>query len=461
MRPLWKKVALPAALFLLVTAGGEAAAAAPGFAKTAGTQILGSDGNPLLLRGINLGGWLVQEGYIMHIPGFGSPSSIQAMIQDLLGTADTEQFYQLYTSNYITEQGIALIAQWGLNSVRVPFHYRLVYDPVSRTFLQPGFDLLGSLVGWCKKYGIYVILDMHCAPGGQNAGNISDSDGSVARLWTDVSNQDQTVAIWTEIARRFADEPGVLGYDLLNESVLPAGYSNASLMSLYQRIGAAIRTVDGNHILFVEGNQWATDFSGLTPRFDSNMVYRFHKYWNATTQDTIQAYLNLRDAAGAPLWLGEFGENSNAWGYDVIQLAQRNGIGWCWWTLKKLGTISGPLSVPISAAYQKVLDYWNGAAARPSAGDAHDGLFGMAADLSGNVVAHPDVVAMLTDPDAGAIAQPFQSLHIPGTIPAVAYDVGNEGVSYHDAVSMQTQYNGPIWNSGWAYRNDGVDIEAS
>ena len=85
----------------------------------------------------------------------------------------------------------------------------------------------------------------------------------------------------------------------------------------------------------------------------------------------------------------------------------------------------------------------------------------MAADLSGNVVVRPDVVAMLTDRNAGAIARPFRSLNIPGTIPAADYDIGNEGVSYHDAVSMQTQYNGPIWNSGWDYRNDGADIGAS
>ena len=220
MRPSWKSVAWPIALFLVATASRDAtaAAAASGYPKTAGTQIVGPDGSPLRLRGIHLGGW-------------------------------------------------------------VPFHYGLVYDSDSRTFLEPGFDLLSALVGWCKKYGIYLILDMHCAPGGQNAGNISDSDGSVARLCTDVSNQDQTVAI---------------------------------------------RTADGNQILFVEGNPWATDFTGFTPPFDSNMVYSLHKYWNATTQDTIQGDLSLRDAAGAPLWLGKFGENSTAWGYDVIQLAERH-----------------------------------------------------------------------------------------------------------------------------------------
>ena len=447
-------------MLLLLTVTFPAVSFGAEFARTSGTQIVGPGGSAIQLRGINLGGWLVPEGYILHVPGTGSPSSIRALVQDMLGAADTERFYQLYTSNYIQEADIAQVAQWGLNSVRVPFHYRLVYDPDTRTFLEPGFELLRTLVGWCKKYGIYVILDMHCAPGGQNAGNISDSDG-VARLWTDASNQDLTVTIWVEIARRFAGEPGVLGYDLLNEPVLPTGYSNANLMNLYRRLGTAIRAVDSQHILIVEGNQWATDFSLLTPAFDSNLVYSFHKYWNGVTQDTIQSYLDLRASTNAPLWLGEFGENSNAWGYDSIRLMERENIGWCWWTLKKVDTITGPLSVPISAGYQKVLDYWNGRAARPSASESRDALFGLAADLSGNVAVRPDVVAVLTDRNAGATPRPFRSLHIPGTIHAVDYDIGNEGVSYHDNVSMQSEYNGAIWNSGWAYRNDGVDIEAS
>ncbi len=432
------------------------------FAVADGRQIIGLDGRPVQLRGINLGGWLVPEGYILQMPGYGSPSTIRAAIQDLLGSDDTDRFFDLYRSRYVTEQDIAQIAQWGLNSVRVPFHYRLLFDPATQSFSQSGFDLLYTLVGWCRKYGIYVILDMHCAPGGQNSGNISDSDGVQARLWTDPANQDLTVRIWVEIARRFAHDPYVLGYDLLNEPVLPQGYSSSLLRSLYERLGSEIRKRDPHHILFVEGNWYATDFSQLTPPFDANLVYSFHKYWNETTAATIQPYLSIGEAHNVPLWLGEFGENSNAWGYDVIRLVEQNSIGWCWWTYKKIDSISSPASAPISTGYRGVLDYWNGKAARPSRDAALTAMTAMAENLAlERCLLHPDVVAMLVDPNYGDIAQPFRNLTIPGTINGADFDMGNEGIAYHDSVSRVTTYGGAASNSGWAYRNDGVDIEAS
>jgi hypothetical protein len=455
-----------ALLALLEDSTTGALTAVPGgnitFATAAGMQILGLDGKPVQLRGMSLGGWLVQEGYILQMPGYGSPSSIRASIQDLVGPDNTDRFFDRYTSRFVAEQDIAQIARWGLNSVRVPFNYRLVFDPVSQSFLQSGFDLLQRLSGWCRKYGIYLVLDMHCAPGGQNNGNISDSDGVLARLWTDTSNQDLTVRIWAEIARRFVHDPYVLGYDLLNEPVLPQGYSNAPLRSLYERLATEIRKWDPHHILFIEGNWYATDFLLLFPPFDSNMVYSFHKYWNATTVASIQPYLYISTTYNVPLWLGEFGENSNAWAYDVIRLVENNGIGWCWWTYKKVDAISSPMSVSISAGYRNVLDFWNGNATRPSPDAALTALLGMTDDLAiDRCTLHPDVVAMLTDTNYGATAQPYKALSIPGTINAVDYDIANEGVSYHDTVSMVTVYQGPISNSGSSYRNDGVDIEAS
>jgi len=442
---------------LLAVPGGNVT-----FAVAAGRQILGLDGKPVQLRGINLGGWLVPEGYIIQMPGYGSPSSIRAGIQDLVGADDTERFLELYRSRYVTEADIARIAQWGLNSVRVPFHYKLVFDPASQSFVQSGFDLLHNLAGWCRKYGIYVVLDMHCAPGGQNNGNISDSDGVQARLWTDSTNQDLTIRIWAEIARRFSHDPYVLGYDLLNEPVLPQGYSNALLRSFYERLASEIRKRDPHHILFIEGNWYATDFSQLTPPFDSNLIYSFHKYWNDTEVATIQSYLNIGSTHNVPLWLGEFGENSNAWGYDVIRVAEQNGVGWCWWTYKKVDSISSPASAPIAQGYRGLIDYWNGRAPRPSREAALAALLGMAEDLAlERCLVHPDVVAALVDSGYGSNARPFKTLNLAGTINAVDYDIGNEGVSYHDVVSKVTAQGGAASNTGWSYRNDGVDIEAS
>ncbi|MFB3905992.1 MAG: cellulase family glycosylhydrolase [Acidobacteriota bacterium] len=438
------------------------------FSTIASGQIVDRARRPLQLRGINLGGWLVPEGYMLQVPGYGSPTAIRDRIVDLIGEEGTNQFFELYRANYVTEEDIKQIAAWGFNSVRVPFHYRVLYDPVTESFLDSGFGLLARLLGWCRTHGLYAILDMHCAPGGQNKDNISDSDGFEARLWTEQGNQDLTVKIWTEIARRFAHEEWLLGYDLLNEPVLPSeepeGYTNAILRDLYIRITTEIRKFDPHHLVFIEGNRYATDFSLLTPPFDSRLVYSFHKYWNDTSSSTLQSFLAIRQSYDVPLWLGEFGENSNQWGYEVVKAVEENHIGWCWWPHKKLETITSPLSASSSPGYQAIVDYWNGKSAKPSAEEARTALFQLAADLAlAKCRLLPDVLRSLTDPSFGQTPQPYGGVKaIPGVINAVDFDTGAEGIAYHDAVSKRVTYdNWKAWNEGWVYRNDGVDIERS
>ena len=434
------------------------------FLHADGKEIVKSNGESILLRGIGLGGWLVPEGYMLHVPGYGSPTSIRNMILDLIGPADTDEFYRRYRANYINEKDIKQIADWGFNSIRLPFHYALL-SPADQpgVFIEEGFQVLDSLITWSKRHQMYVILDMHCAPGGQNPNNISDSDGE-AKLWTVPSNQDRTVDIWKKIAERYVLEPWVAGYDLLNEPVLPAGFTNVDLRNLFRRIALAIREVDNNHLLFLEGNTFATDFKDLTPPllYGANVAYSFHKYWSETSQATIQDYLNLRSNWNAPLWMGESGENSNPWFYETIKLLEDNNIGWAWWTNKKIETTTSPLSSPITPAYQRVLDFWNGSAARPSAPVARDALFEMAGNLAAEkCVLLPDVVSALLDREFNVRPKPYTAHAIPGTINCVAYDLGNVRVAYDDVDYKHVQYGvDQPWNSGRQLRNDGVDIEA-
>lgn len=436
-----------------------------GFFRTQGKNIIDPDGNPVILRGIGLGGWLVPEGYMLHIPGFASPTIIHNMIENLIGPENTDHFYKLYEENYVNDKDVRQIAQWGFNSIRLPFHYNRFYDPSQGTFREEGFKLLDTFLDWCKIYDLYVILDMHCAPGGQNPDNTSDSNG-VARLWTEPTNktnQDLTVKIWKEIARRYANESRIIGYDLLNEPVLPSGHSNSELRGLYERLAREIREVDPNHILFIEGNWYATDFTLLTPPFDGNMVYSFHKYWDKTGIDTIQKFLDIRNQYNVPLWLGESGENSNPWIYETIQLLmEKNGIGWNFWTYKKVETITSPLSAPFSEGYQNFLDYWNGKVSQPPP-NPENVLFEMAQNLSiEKCDRRPDVVPALLDPNFGSQSKSFKELTIPGIINAVDYDIGTNGNAYFDRdYKNEEGLGGPAWNKGWQYRNNGVDIEES
>jgi len=382
------------------------------------------------------------------------------MIVDLIGQENADQFYQQYISNYVTEEDIQKIASWGVNSIRLPFNYRLLTpEDQPGVYLEEGFQIIDQLLEWCEKNKLYLILDMHCAPGGQNKDNISDSDGIEARLWTNPANQDRTVEIWRKIAERYATEEWIGWYDLLNEPVMPSGYTNSNLRTLYIRISRAIREVDTNHIIFIEGNWYATDFKLLTPPFDVNLVYSFHKYWNKNTQAAIQNYLNVRNQTNCPLWLGESGENSNTWFYDCVQLMEKNNIGWNWWTHKKVETITSPYSSPISVHHQRVLDYWNGQASKPTAEFATAALFQMSDNLLlEKCEFRPDVLDALIRPDFGSRATPYKAHHLPGTIHCVDFDIGNVGVSYSDT-DYQNIKSGDQWNRGYKYRNDGVDIE--
>ncbi len=433
--------------------------------RVEGKEIVDAAGKPVLLRGLGLGGWLVPEGYMLHTPGYGSPTSIRNMIQDLLGVADTERFYELYRANYVNEKDIEQIAAWGFNSIRLPFHYDLI-SPADQpgVFLEKGFQVMDSLIAWSKKSGMHVILDMHCAPGGQNPNNISDSDGE-AKLWTVPFHQDRTVEIWKKIAERYANEAWIAGYDLLNEPVLPAGFTNLDLRNLFRRIAQALREVDSNHILFIEGNTFATDFRDLTPPlfYGPNIVYSFHKYWSETSQATIQDYLNMRENWNVPLWMGESGENSNPWFYETIQLLEAKNIGWCWWTHKKIQTTTSPLSAEMTPEYQRVLDYWNGTTSRPSPAEARTALFGMAENLALNkCTPRPDVRHALLGAKFNTQLEPFTPHHLPGIIPCAEYDFGNAGLAYHDQDYKKVRWDvDQPWNTGREFRNDGVDIEKS
>jgi hypothetical protein len=433
------------------------------FFRTEGKEILDQNGDPIILRGLGLGGWLVPEGYMLHTPGFGSPTSIRNQFIGLIGDQKTDEFFELYKANYVNENDIKAISEMGFNSLRLPFHYQIFYDTETEAFDEEGFQLLDDFLSWCKDYDLYVILDMHCAPGGQSKDNIADGDGVLARLWTEESNKELTIEIWTEIARRYADEEIIIGYDLLNEPVLPEGYNNTVLRALYLRIISQIRTVDSNHIVFIEGNTYATDFSSLTPPMDTNLVYSFHKYWSETGIGTIQQYLTIRYQFNAPLWMGESGENSNSWFYETIQLLEENNVGWNWWTHKKIETITSPYSSPYTDEYKAILNYLSGSGPEPTTEFAETALFGMAENLAlDKCIYRPDVVAAITDSNFNKIPMPYKELKIPGIIDAVDYDIGNIGLTYWDTDYEHTDWqNYQAWNTGYQYRNDGVDIEES
>ena len=312
------------------------------FVHTSGAELVDGSGKPLMLRGTNLGNWFEPEGYMFHLGDSAqSPREIEQLSNELIGPAKADAFWKEWRENYITEADIDRIKAMGFNSVRVPIHWKF-FDADN----AEGFRLLDRLVQWSRKDHIYVIIDLHCAPGGQTGTNIDDSDG-YPWLYLSSEAQKHTIEIWRRIAAHYSREPMVLGYDLLNEPIphFPQlSRFNGDLDPLYRRISAAIREVDRNHVLILGGAQWDSNFKVFGKPFDSNVMYTFHKYWTATDASVIKEYLEFRDKYKVPIWLGESGENKDEWVAAFTKTLEENHVGWCFWPYKKMDAASSEVT---------------------------------------------------------------------------------------------------------------------
>ncbi len=441
--------------------------------KTEGQKIINSQGEEVLLRGMGLGGWMLMEGYMMQSSEVADTQhEFRNRLVDLIGEDITDEFFDTWLSNHVTKKDIDSLEKWGFNSVRLPMHYNLFTLPIEdepvtgeNTWLNKGFTMVDNLLDWCESNNMYLILDLHAAPGGQGTNAaISDYDDTKPSLWQSQENKNKTVALWRKLAERYKDEPWIGGYDLLNE-VNGDHVTGPQLKQFYIEITNAIREVDTNHILFIEGHDWANNFTGLTPTWDDNMVYSFHKYWSKNDVGSIQWVLDLREQHNVPLWMGEAGENSNVWFTEAITLFEDNNIGWSWWPMKRVETIVGPYSIEFTDGYKNILEYWKGNASKPSVNDAFVAIMELANNTNSTNCDHqkdvPDAMIRQVATDASI---PYSTHTIPGVVYMSDFDLGKNGLAYYDQdfanYSLSTG-SFQAWNDGWVYRNDAVDIQKS
>lgn len=336
------------------------------FVRVEGTILITPEGEVLFIRGTNLGNWLNPEGYMFGFQRTNSAHFIDEMLHQAVGPEAADNFWVAFKENYITEQDIAFIASTGANTIRLPFHYKLFTneDYMGITANQEGFELIDRVVAWCRKHNLYVILDMHDAPGGQTGDNIDDSYG-YPWLLESPKCQELYADIWRRIADHYKDEPVILGYDLLNEPIAPyfgddVKRLNKRLKALYRKGFDAIREVDKEHIVILGGAQWNSNFEPLEDcNFDAQVMYSCHRYGGDPTPEAIGSFIAFRDKVNRPMYMGEIGHNTYAWMAEFCQTMQANNIGYTFWPYKKIGS-SAWVTFTAPEGWQEVIAFADG-----------------------------------------------------------------------------------------------------
>ena len=305
------------------------------FVRIEGQNLIKPDGSRLFIMGTNLGNWLNPEGYMFGFSRANSARFIDEMFCQLVGPDFTADFWKRFKDNYVTREDIEFIASTGANTIRLPFHYKLFTDEdyMGLSAAQDGFERVDSLVCWCRDNGLYLILDMHDAPGGQTGDNIDDSYG-YPWLFESEKSQQLFCDIWRSIAERYKDETTILGYELINENM---DELNGKLEALHKRAVKAIREVDTNHIILLGGAQWNGNFKPFSDwKYDDKIMYTCHRYGGDPTKAAIQEIIDFRDKVDLPMYMGEIGHNTDEWQAAFCKTMRENNIGYTFWPYKKV-----------------------------------------------------------------------------------------------------------------------------
>jgi endoglucanase len=390
----WLGIAGPA-IDTAAAAPAAASGAGSGYWHTSGNQILDSNGNPVRIAGVN---WY----------GFETPDEIA---------------HGLWAQDY--HAIINDIKNLGYNTIRIPFSNQMVETPIvpqNLSFYNTGpintdlsglnsLQILDKIIAYAGQEGLKVILDDHRSEAGESA----EQNG----LWyTSAYPSSAWVNDWVTLAKRYAGNPTVVGFDLRNEPHTPAGDTYAQgatwgtgntatdIRLAYEQAGNAILAVDPGALIFCEGigenptssgginsTWWGGDLAlagqfPVTLSSPGHVVYSAHDYgpslfqqtWfnSSTTPASLDAVWNanwgyLYSQGTAPVWVGEFGTDNTAadvsstaagsqgqWFSSLVSyIASNPWMGWTYWALNgedPYNLLDGSYDpTPVSAAKQSLL----------------------------------------------------------------------------------------------------------
>ncbi len=300
-------------------------------------------GQVVVLRGTNIGGWQVMESWMCPTNSPDQRTTI-ATLTERFGKERAEELLHTYESTWIQEQDFDNLRELNFNVVRLPISYFNLLDEEGK--LRK--DTLASydwFVEECEKRDIYVILDLHAAPGSQN-GRDHSGDTSGSTLFTDEKAQELTISLWQQLAEHYKGNSTIAGYDLLNEAEgneqERAPWGKVQL-PFFDRLYQAIRSIDPDHIILLNAVWAPGDMPDPSVYGWENVIYEYHYYcWNGTDNPVTQRnFINeaVKNDAKAgfdvPVLIGEFTlfDKLQSWEY-ALRTFEEHGWSWTTWTYK-------------------------------------------------------------------------------------------------------------------------------
>lgn len=343
-------------------------------------KIVDKNGTAVWLRGTCVGGWMNMENFINGYPG--SEVGIRSAIAEVLGNSKADFFFNRMLDHMLGEEDIKFLKECGSTVVRLPINYKHFEDDKKPfEYKEEGFQRLNQMLDWCEKYELYAILDLHAIAGWQNTDWHCDNDSAHSMFWEHPHFIDRFIALWEEFARRYRGREIIAGYDVMNEPLCNAArgrftgiqnYKRAweKINPVFRRVVEAIRSIDAEHIIFLEGDYFASLFEGFEVPFTDNLAYSSHNYndagfgpgaypgvingnmWDSDKQvTTYLAHEGTRftQKHKVPLWVGEFGSVYNGAKEEVgdrlralddqIGTFEKYGAHWTTWTYKDVGVM--------------------------------------------------------------------------------------------------------------------------
>lgn len=361
--------------------------------SVSGQQLVDADGLPVTLFGVGIGGWLNMENWITGFPGY--EAGARDAVGNVLGPELRDFFFERFIEHFFTAEDAAYLAGLGINMIRLPFSYKyLESDDAPFEIKEAGFAYLDRVIQQCADHGIRTILDLHSVPGWQHQDWHCDNPSHTAQFWQHRTFQDRVVNLWRVIAARYKGNPWVAGYNPINE---PADPTAQVVGPFYRRLVEAIRGVDEDHILFLDGNRYALDFHFFGEPWP-NTVYCPHDYpapgytpgsrypgqhtpihvldagdgnapkvvWDVYwDRDSVEkSFLDrtvyMRET-GTPLVVGEFNAVFPEVERERLQLLsdqldvfRKHGASWTYWSYKDVG-VAAPLRLDPDSPYMRRL----------------------------------------------------------------------------------------------------------